>query len=171
MATNRAWICFGKDPAAAVWEEVVFVSALSATTITAGLLGVTYGGTGANLSATGGATHFLRQASAGAAITVGAIAASDLPTAIDSAKIADGTVSNTEFQYLNGVTSLLQTQLDAKQPKLVTHATAAPGVNDDTTQGYVAFVSLWWEQDARVLWICVDHTTGAADWAGVAFPL
>ena len=33
---------------------------------------------------------------------------------IDASKIADGTVSNTEFQYLNGVTSAVQTQLDAK---------------------------------------------------------
>jgi hypothetical protein len=33
---------------------------------------------------------------------------------IDAAKLADGSVSNTEFQYLNGVTSALQTQLDAK---------------------------------------------------------
>lgn len=34
--------------------------------------------------------------------------------AIDSAKIANGTVSNTEFQYLNGVTSAIQTQLNTK---------------------------------------------------------
>ena len=34
--------------------------------------------------------------------------------AIDAAKIADGSVSNTEFQHLNGVTSAIQTQLDAK---------------------------------------------------------
>jgi len=34
--------------------------------------------------------------------------------AIDSTKIANGTISNTEFQYLNGVTSAIQTQLDAK---------------------------------------------------------
>ena len=34
--------------------------------------------------------------------------------AIDASKIADGSVSNTEFQYLNGVTSAIQTQLDAK---------------------------------------------------------
>lgn len=35
-------------------------------------------------------------------------------TGIDAAKLADGSVSNTEFQYLNGVTSAIQTQLDAK---------------------------------------------------------
>ena len=34
--------------------------------------------------------------------------------AIDATKIADGTVSNTEFQYLNGVTSAIQTQIDTK---------------------------------------------------------
>ena len=33
--------------------------------------------------------------------------------AIDAAKIANGTVSSAEFQYLNGVTSAIQTQLDA----------------------------------------------------------
>ena len=40
-----------------------------------------------------------------------------IPTGIDAAKIADGTVSDTEFQYLNGVTSAVQTQLDAKLVK------------------------------------------------------
>ncbi len=33
--------------------------------------------------------------------------------AIDASKIADGSVSNTEFQYLNGVTSNIQTQLNS----------------------------------------------------------
>lgn len=36
--------------------------------------------------------------------------------AIDATKIAGGTVDNTEFSYLNGVTSSIQTQLDAKAP-------------------------------------------------------
>ena len=35
--------------------------------------------------------------------------------AIDATKIHDGTVSNTEFGYLNGVTSAIQTQIDSKQ--------------------------------------------------------
>ena len=33
---------------------------------------------------------------------------------IDAADIADGSVSDTEFQYLNGVTSDIQTQIDGK---------------------------------------------------------
>ena len=35
-------------------------------------------------------------------------------TSLDAASIADGSVSNTEFQFLNGVSSNIQTQLDAK---------------------------------------------------------
>ena len=35
-------------------------------------------------------------------------------SALDATSIADGSVSNTEFQYLNGVTDNIQTQLDAK---------------------------------------------------------
>ena len=35
-------------------------------------------------------------------------------TSLDATSIADGSISNTEFQYLNGVTSSIQTQLDAK---------------------------------------------------------
>jgi hypothetical protein len=37
--------------------------------------------------------------------------------AIDATKIHDGTISNTEFGYLNGVSSAIQTQLDAKSVK------------------------------------------------------
>lgn len=50
-------------------------------------------------------------------VTAGAdIAASDLPSNIDAAKIANGNVSNTEFQYLDGVTSAIQTQINSKAP-------------------------------------------------------
>ena len=38
-----------------------------------------------------------------------------IAAAIDATKIHDGSISNTEFGYLNGVTSDIQTQLDSKQ--------------------------------------------------------
>jgi len=37
-----------------------------------------------------------------------------IATGIDAAKLGDGSVSNSEFQTLNGVTSAIQTQLDGK---------------------------------------------------------
>ena len=47
----------------------------------------------------------------------GTIANADInaSAAIDATKIHDGTISNTEFGYLNNVSSNIQTQLDAKQ--------------------------------------------------------
>src|SRR5210317_1351998 len=52
-----------------------------------------------------------------AAIGSGVVVNADInaSAAIDATKIHDGTISNTEFGYLNGVTSAIQTQLDAKQ--------------------------------------------------------
>jgi hypothetical protein len=44
------------------------------------LIGVTYGGTGANLSGTGGTSQVLKQTSVGGTITVGQLAVTDLST-------------------------------------------------------------------------------------------
>jgi hypothetical protein len=49
------------------------------------------------------------------------IAASDLPSGIDAAKIGNGSVSNTEFQYLDGATSNIQTQINGKANTVHTH--------------------------------------------------
>ena len=46
------------------------------------------------------------------------VSAANLPTAIDAAKLGDGSVSNAEFQRLDGVSSDIQTQLDGKQASL-----------------------------------------------------
>ena len=52
-----------------------------------------------------------------AAISSGVIVNADInaSAAIDATKIHDGTVDNTEFGYLNGVTSAIQTQINNKQ--------------------------------------------------------
>jgi hypothetical protein len=52
----------------------------------------------------------------GTASTAANIANSDVSNSaeIDASKIADGSVSSTEFQHLNGVTSAIQTQIDTK---------------------------------------------------------
>lgn len=49
-------------------------------------------------------------------VTAGAdLAASDIPSGIDATKIGAGIVNDTEFGYLDGVTSSIQTQLNGKQ--------------------------------------------------------
>jgi hypothetical protein len=73
--------------------------------------------------------EFLRHK--GSAWVDGSIAAGDLPTAIDATKIADGSVTNTEFQYINTLSSNAQTQIDGKAATNHTHV--ATDVTDFST--------------------------------------
>ena len=71
-----------------------------------------------------------------AAIGTGVIVNADIngSAAIDATKIHDGTVDNTEFGYLNGVTSAIQTQLDGKQT-LDAELTAIAGLTSAADKG------------------------------------
>ena len=51
---------------------------------------------------------------------------------IDAAKIGTGAVSTTEFDYLDGVTSAIQTQLNGKEPTITTLSVAKGGTNSGT---------------------------------------
>jgi hypothetical protein len=53
----------------------------------------------------------------GEQITSGEIPVARIPSGIPATDIADGSVSDAEFQYLNGVTSAIQTQLNNKVGK------------------------------------------------------
>jgi hypothetical protein len=70
------------------------------------------GGTGADLSSTGGANHILKQESVGGSISVGPLSGNDIPSGIDATKVGNGDVDNAELSYLNGVTSSVQDQLN-----------------------------------------------------------
>lgn len=79
-----------------VWGNVGYNSNNCLGTISAGVwngtkIGLAYGGTNADLSATGGASQFLRQASAGAAVTVVRPACADLSDATSGCNITFGT--------------------------------------------------------------------------------
>ncbi len=71
-----------------------------------------------------------------AAIGSGVVVNADInaSAAIDATKIHDGTVDNTEFGYLNGVTSAIQTQLDGKQT-LDAELTAIAGLTSAADKG------------------------------------
>ena len=81
--------------------------------------------------------------------------------AIDAVKIASGSVDNTEFGYLNGVTSSIQTQLNNKV-SVVTN-TINPTLSNDNTQGYI-IGSEWVNTVSDVAFKCVDATTSTARW-------
>ncbi len=72
-------------------------------------LSVAQGGTGAST-----ATNARSNLGLGSLATQSSVTDTDIAAGVNADKIANGTVSNTEFEYLNGVTSAIQTQLDAK---------------------------------------------------------
>jgi hypothetical protein len=106
------------DSAAIAWSKISKVGA-SIADLAGGLVSLAVGGTGADLSATGGATKFVRQASVGAALTVGTIATTDLPTAIPSTNIEGGNVTPTQWAYIAGLAGNIQGQFSAtlKRPQ------------------------------------------------------
>jgi hypothetical protein len=65
------------------------LTSLNAGNIDAGTLALARGGSGTDLSATGGTGQFLKQITAGGAVTVGTISSSDVPS-LDAAKITTG---------------------------------------------------------------------------------
>ena len=75
---------------------------------------------------------------ASTAIQSGDIDAGDLPGAINANKIANATVSNTEFQYLGNVTSDIQSQLAGKQATITGAATTIDTENLSTSRALIS---------------------------------
>jgi hypothetical protein len=82
----------------------------------------------------------------------GVVTDAKVASGIDAVKIADGTVSNAEFQYLGGVTSDIQTQLNAKE------ATITAGTTGQYYRGDKSFQTL---DKAAVGLSNVDNTSDA----------
>ena len=92
-------------------------------------------GAGASFSGTSGQIT-LGDGTAADNVPAGAfdnLSAADMPTGIDAAKIGAGAVSNTEFGYLDGVTSAIQTQLTGKQPAATGTPNGSKYLRDDNS--------------------------------------
>ena len=89
---------------------------------------VSYGGVSLSLGGSDATPAFDLQdaTSYPASALTGTISNAQLAGTIDATKIHDGSISNTEFGYLNGVTSAIQTQIDSK-------LTASNNLSDITT--------------------------------------
>jgi hypothetical protein len=82
----------------------------------------------------------------------GVVTDAKLSTGINANKLANGSVSDTEFQYLDGVTSAIQTQIDGKE------ATIAATTSADYYRGDKTFQTL---NKAAVGLSNVDNTSDA----------
>jgi hypothetical protein len=116
--------------------------------------------------------------------------AADMPTGIDAANIGTGVVSSTEFGYLDGVTSAIQTQLNGKQATLVSgtniktiNSTSLLGSGDITisanpsgVSGAIQFsngsafasdaANLFWDDTNNRLGVGLNNPTQTADILG-----
>lgn len=88
----------------------------------------------------------------GTDIVTGTVPVAAIPTAIPAASIANGTVDNTEFQTLNGVTSNIQNQLDNKAALSHSHAAS------DITSGTIATARLGSGTADSTTFLCGDQT-------------
>jgi len=116
--------------------------ALAASQITSGALALARGGTGADLSATGGANQVLKQASAGGVVTVAALVAADIPS-LDTAKITTGTFADARIAASNVTQHQAALTIAQSQVTSLTTDIAAKvgGASSLTTAGAVPYVS------------------------------
>jgi hypothetical protein len=70
-----------------------------------------------------------------------AVTNAKVATGIDAAKIADGSVSNAEFQYIGGLTSDAQTQIDSKQATITGAATTITSANLTASRAIISNAS------------------------------
>jgi hypothetical protein len=85
----------------------------------------------ANAPITGGVSTKVAYDTNGLIVSGTTLSASDIPSGVDAQKIGTGLISNTEFGFLNNVTSNIQTQLNGKFPL---------NLAANTTLGYNNFI-------------------------------
>jgi hypothetical protein len=89
-----------------------------------------------------------------------AVTNAKVATGIDATKIADGSVSNTEFQSLDGVTGNIQTQIDAKAEK----STSAFSIKANNTASTANETEFTFRQSG------LQSYSGTITWTGTTAP-
>jgi len=92
LSADRTWM-IDIDAAYVGQTSITTLGTIVAGTWQAAVVGLAYGGTGADLSATGGAAQYLKQSTLGGAITVGTILASDITSGAALTKADDTNVT------------------------------------------------------------------------------
>lgn len=84
-------------------------------------IGLAYGGTNADLSATGGTSNVLKQSSSGAAITVGQLAFSDISSTVSSSQVTTATFTAPTVQiFTSGSAATYTTPTSPRGPLYIT---------------------------------------------------
>lgn len=149
---------FGAVPSAAL-------TSIPAGNLT-GIVAKTQAGFGQDVST--GLTNNQVVVVSGGAITIAPLPVAAIPTAIPATSIGTGSVDNTEFGYLDGVTSAIQTQftgkLDTTSTKLNPTPTAVGKLIYDTGSAYAETAA---GTSGQVL---QSNGASAPSWVSVPFP-
>jgi hypothetical protein len=89
----------------------------------------------------------------------------NIAAGIDSVKISSGVVSNTEFDYLNGVTSAIQTQVDSKSATAGNTSLVTTGTVTTGTWNGTAVASAYLDADTQHLSVA-QTVTGKKTFGG-----
>lgn len=92
--SNPTWISSLANSKITGLAPSATIDTTNAANITNGVLGIVYGGTGLNMSSTGGASFVLRQSTVGGALTVSQLSASDITGLATSATVDTTNASN-----------------------------------------------------------------------------
>jgi len=100
----------------------------------------------------------------------GAVTDTKIASGIDAVKIGAGAVSNTEFGYLDGVTSAIQTQLNGKQATLTFDAVPTDGsTNPVESNGVFDALALKSDKSTSAYSMKVNNTNATANETEVTF--
>ncbi len=143
-------------------------------------LALSRGGTGANLSATGGSGQYLKQTSSGGAVTVGTIPATDIPN-LDAAKITTGTLSSSLLPWASpgtigsttpntgAFTTLSATDI-LSSGNVGASGTVYSKVQNTNSNGYAAFKAISDSGNSAQMWVNGSGiaTLGGANAVGIS---
>jgi hypothetical protein len=112
-----------------------------AANITSGTLAVARGGTGTTTSTGTGSVVLSTDPTFGANVTVSGLTADRVLVSNSSKTLVSSSVTSAELGYVSGVTSGIQTQLNAKEPTITGAATTITGSNLTVSRALVSDAS------------------------------
>lgn len=131
----------------------------AASAITSGTLALARGGSGADLSATGGANQFLKQSSAGAALSVASITSDDLTAALTTPPVIGETTPAAGY-FSPSIT------LNASSGNTQVNMRNSSGVSTTQFQGFSSGALESATGDAKTLFLLGAGGHNGTDWMG-----
>lgn len=140
LNASVGFVCISSTTGTIGVDPIIFTEFSSAGSYSADGQGITLSGTEFSLDLDGST---LAKSGTGLKVNTGAITNAEISNIadIDASKLGDGSVSNTEFGYLNGLSGNIQTQLSGKQSTITGAASTVVSTDLTANRAVVSDVS------------------------------